>query len=121
MTCRDDEPMTCIYSIVRFYGQACSREEEWGSRCVDKWMLRLDSAGEKGPEITLEGILIVVEGCLRQRKLVDQDQNTLPPMAPVFLHISSKLPREILEQLCVYCRNLQEFARFMCQEVRSEE
>ena len=31
---------------------------------MDKWMLRLDSAGQKGPEITLEGILIVVEGCL---------------------------------------------------------
>ena len=29
---------------------------------MDKWMLRLDSAGQKGPEITLEGILIVVEG-----------------------------------------------------------
>ena len=33
------------------------------SRAMDKWMLRLDSAGQKGPEITLEGILIVVEGC----------------------------------------------------------
>jgi hypothetical protein len=30
---------------------------------MDKWMLRLDSAGQKGPEIILEGILIVVEGC----------------------------------------------------------
>jgi hypothetical protein len=33
------------------------------SRAMDKWRLRLDSAGQKGPEITLEGILIVVEGC----------------------------------------------------------
>jgi hypothetical protein len=32
------------------------------SRAMGKWMLRLDSAGQKGPEITLEGILIVVEG-----------------------------------------------------------
>ena len=32
-------------------------------RAMDKWMLRLDSAAEKGPEISLEGILIVVEGC----------------------------------------------------------
>ena len=32
------------------------------SRAPDKWMSRLDSAGQKGPEITLEGILIVVEG-----------------------------------------------------------
>jgi hypothetical protein len=32
------------------------------SRAMSKWMLRLDSAGQKGPEITLEGILIVVEG-----------------------------------------------------------
>jgi hypothetical protein len=30
---------------------------------MGKWILRLDSAGQKGPEITLEGILIVVEGC----------------------------------------------------------
>src|SRR5271163_4663301 len=53
----------------------------------------------------------------RENLWIGLDQNTLPPMAPVFLHISSKLLREILEQLCVYCRNLQEFARFMCQEV----
>src|SRR5277367_7189052 len=53
----------------------------------------------------------------RENLWIGLDRNTLPPMAPVFLHISSKLPREILEQLCVYCRNLQEFARFMCQEV----
>ena len=30
---------------------------------MDKWILWLDLAGQKGPEITLEGILIVVEGC----------------------------------------------------------
>jgi hypothetical protein len=29
---------------------------------MGKWVLRLDSAGQKGPEINLEGILIVVEG-----------------------------------------------------------
>jgi hypothetical protein len=33
------------------------------SGAMDKWMLRLDSAGQKGPEITLKGFLIVVEGC----------------------------------------------------------
>jgi hypothetical protein len=33
------------------------------SGAMDKWMLRLDSAGQKGQEIILEGILIVVEGC----------------------------------------------------------
>jgi hypothetical protein len=32
------------------------------SRALSKWMLRLDSPGQKGPEITLEAILIVVEG-----------------------------------------------------------
>jgi hypothetical protein len=31
------------------------------SRAMDKWMLRLDSAGQKDPEITLKGVLIVVE------------------------------------------------------------
>ena|SRR5271155_2759364 len=33
------------------------------SRTTDKWIVRLDSAGQKGPEMTLEGILIIVEGC----------------------------------------------------------
>jgi len=33
------------------------------STAMDKWMFRLNSAGQKGPEITLEGILIVVEEC----------------------------------------------------------
>src|SRR5271154_7163322 len=42
----------------------------------------------------------------RENLWIGLDQNTLPQMAPVFLHISSKLPREILEQLCVYCKNL---------------
>jgi hypothetical protein len=32
------------------------------SKAMGKWMLRLDSEGQKSPEITLEGILIVVEG-----------------------------------------------------------
>jgi hypothetical protein len=31
------------------------------SRAMDKWMLRLDLAGQKDPEITLKGVLIVVE------------------------------------------------------------
>jgi hypothetical protein len=33
------------------------------SKAMDKWMLHFDSAGQKGPEITLESILIVVEQC----------------------------------------------------------
>ena len=33
------------------------------SRAMGKWMLWLDSAGQKGPEIILEDILIVVKGC----------------------------------------------------------
>ena len=33
------------------------------SMAMDKWMLRLDSAAQKGPEISLEELLIVVEGC----------------------------------------------------------
>jgi len=32
------------------------------SGAMGKWMLRLDLTGQKGPEITLEGILTVVEG-----------------------------------------------------------
>jgi hypothetical protein len=30
------------------------------SRFMDKWMSRLDSAGQKDPEITLKGVLILV-------------------------------------------------------------
>src|SRR5271154_1677331 len=33
------------------------------SRAMDKWMLQLDSACLKGPETTLEGVLIVVKSC----------------------------------------------------------
>jgi hypothetical protein len=33
------------------------------NKAMDEWRLRLDSAGQKGPEINLKGILIVVEGC----------------------------------------------------------
>jgi hypothetical protein len=31
------------------------------NRAMDKWMLRLNSAGRKGPELTLKEVLIVVE------------------------------------------------------------
>jgi hypothetical protein len=50
------------------------------SRAMDKWMLRLDSAGQKGPEIILEGILIVVEGCFTAERKgfpIGLGQNTL--------------------------------------------
>ena len=74
-------------------------------------MLRLDSAGQKGPEITLEGILIVVEGCLTAERSGSgswlDSQSTLPPMAPVFLYISRKLLSSLLaEQHGVYCHSL---------------
>ena len=50
------------------------------SSAMDKWMLRLDSAGQKGPEITLEGFLIVVEGCFTAERSgsgkLQVDQNT---------------------------------------------
>ena len=39
------------------------------NRAMDKWMLRLDSAGQKGPEIILQGILIVVEGCFTAERI----------------------------------------------------
>ena len=50
------------------------------NKAMDKWRVRLDSAGQKGPEITLEGILIVVEGCFtaeRNGSPIGLDQNTL--------------------------------------------
>ena len=39
------------------------------SRAMDKWVLRLDLARRKGPEITLEGILIVAEGCFTAERM----------------------------------------------------
>ena len=80
------------------------------NRVMDKWMLWLDSAGQKGPEITLEGILIVVEGCLTAERSGSGswlDQHTLLPMAPIFLHISRKLLSSLLaQQHGVYCHGL---------------
>jgi hypothetical protein len=62
------------------------------SRAMDQIMLQLDSAGQKGPEITFEGILILVEGRFTaERSGSDLTKTHLPPMAPVFLHISRKL------------------------------
>jgi hypothetical protein len=40
------------------------------NRAMDKWISRWDSAGQKGPEITLEEILIVVEGCFTAERLL---------------------------------------------------
>jgi hypothetical protein len=60
------------------------------NRAMDKWMLLLDSAGRRDPEITLEGILIIVEGSFT----AERNGSGLPksqPVAPVFLHISRKL------------------------------
>ena len=81
------------------------------NRAMDKWISRLDSAGQKGPEITLEGILIGVEECFTAERSGSGswlDQKTLPPlMAPIFLHISHKLLSSLpAEQHGVYCHSL---------------
>jgi hypothetical protein len=45
------------------------------SRAMDRWMLQLDSVDQKGPETTLEGILIVVERCFTtERSVLGLDQ-----------------------------------------------
>ena len=64
---------------------------------MDKWMLRLDSAGQKGPEITLEGILIVVEGYFTAERNGSGLTKT-HIMAPAFLHISRKLLSVLLAE-----------------------
>jgi hypothetical protein len=44
----------------------------------------------------------------RENLWIGLDQNTLPPMAPVFLHISRKLLSVLLaEQHGVYCHSCQ--------------
>ena len=57
------------------------------SRATNKWMLRLDSAGQKGPEITLEGLLIVVEGSFTAERNGSGLPKSQPQVTPVFLHI----------------------------------
>src|SRR5271154_2096082 len=47
------------------------------SRTMDKWMLRLDSAGQKGLEITLEGILIVIRFVSCNLYMYSCEQSTL--------------------------------------------
>jgi hypothetical protein len=46
------------------------------SRAMDKWMLQLDSAGQKGPETALEGVLIVVRSCCT----TDRKMCTISPL-----------------------------------------
>jgi hypothetical protein len=86
------------------------------SRAMDKWMLRLDSAGQKGLEMTLEGILIVVEGCFTPERTCGLGLTkthchqwllsfyTYPANCLVFYLLSSM----------VFTATV---ARFMCQEV----
>ena len=77
------------------------------SRAMDKWMLQLDSAAQKGPEISLEGILIVVEGCVTAEVNGSSLTKTNTTLAPAFLHISRKLLSSLLaEQHVVYCYSL---------------
>jgi len=77
------------------------------SRAMDKCMLRLDSAGQKGPEIHLEGVLIVVEGCVTAEVNGSGLTKTNTTLAPAFLHISRKLLSSLLaEQHGVYCHSL---------------
>ena len=77
------------------------------SRAMEKWMLVLDSAGQKGPEIPLEGILIVVEGCFTAEINGSGLTKTHTTLAPAFVHISRKLLSSLLaEQHGVYCHNL---------------
>src|SRR5271154_4330262 len=46
------------------------------SRAMDKWMLQLDSACQKGPETTLERVLIVVKSC----RMTDRKIFNIPPL-----------------------------------------
>jgi len=61
------------------------------SRAMGKWMLRRNSAGQKGPEISLEGILIAVEGWFTAERNLRSGSALKTHMAPAFLHISRKL------------------------------
>ena len=44
------------------------------SRAMDKWMLQLDSACQKGPETTLEGVLIVLVSSAQNIRGFKSDQ-----------------------------------------------
>ena len=74
---------------------------------MDKWMLRLDSTGQKGPEIPLEGVLIVVEGCFTAEINGSDLTKTHTTLAPAFLHLSCKLlSSSLAKQHGVYCHSL---------------
>jgi hypothetical protein len=53
------------FCVRQFYIFACGSTT---SCAMVKWVIQADSAGHKGPEITLEGILIVVEGCFTAQR-----------------------------------------------------
>jgi hypothetical protein len=74
-----------------------------------KWRQRLDSAGQKGPEIAMEGVLILAEvnfTAERNGSGLTKSQS----VAPVFLRISHKL-LSVLVAFCSWCL-LPQFARF---------
>ena len=89
--------------LWRCSGQACNNQQNYGQMDVTAGFSRLErSRNNLGRNSNCSGRMFYG----RETLWIGLDQNTLPPMAPVFLHISSELPREILEQLCVYCKNL---------------
>jgi hypothetical protein len=49
--------------LLSDFGDVLTTLSATTNKAMDKWMLQLDSAGHKGPEIPLEGVLIVVEEC----------------------------------------------------------
>src|SRR5271155_5834215 len=93
--------------LWRCSGQPCNNQQNYGQMDV-----RAEFSGSErsrnnlGRNSNCSRRMFYSRENLWIRWPIGLDQNTLPPMAPVFLYISSKLPREILEQLCVYCKNL---------------
>jgi len=52
----------CSILLLSNFGDVPVATTVTSGRSMDKPMSQLDSAGQKGPEITLEGVLIVVKG-----------------------------------------------------------
>src|SRR5271156_2386520 len=93
--------------LWRCSGQPCNNQQNYGQMDVTAGFSGSErSRNNLGRNSNCSGRMFYSRENLWIRRPIGLDQNTLPPMAPVFLYISSKLPREILEQLCVYCKNL---------------
>ena len=89
--------------LWRCSGQACNNQQNYGQMDVTAGFSRLErSRNNLGRNSNCSGRMFY-----GREKWIGLGQNTLPPMAPVFLHISRKLLSSLpAEQHGDYCHSL---------------